>query len=69
MACAMEGGSCAVDYRAAAIDPETLAVTPLFTGKGTDRFGTATIGLLRHGTLWLGSVRSNCIAAVALQRR
>jgi sugar lactone lactonase YvrE len=69
MACAMGGGSCAVDYRAAAIDPETLAVTPLFTGKATDRFGTATIGLLRQGTLWLGSVRSNCIAAVALQRQ
>lgn len=67
MACVMSDGSqCAVAYRAAEIDPDTLRVSTLFDGKGTDRFGTATIGLKTKGALWLGSVRSPCVAKVTL---
>ncbi len=59
-----DGSNCAIAYRAVAIDPATLAVTPLFSAEGTDRFGAATVGLRTGGNLWLGSLRSHCIARV-----
>lgn len=64
-ACVMANNPhCAIDYRSAEIDPETYEVTDIFDGKGTRQFGVATIGLRTREALWLGSVRSNCIARV-----
>ncbi|MCB2060372.1 MAG: hypothetical protein R3E09_06245 [Novosphingobium sp.] len=63
-ACVMSTSHCAIDYKSAEIDPETYEVTELFDGKGTKDFGIATIGLRTKEALWLGSVRSNCIARV-----
>lgn len=57
---------CAIDYRLASIDPETLAVKQLFDGTGTRHFGVATVGLRVEDSLWIGSVRSDCIARVAV---
>lgn len=66
-ACVMEeNADCAIDYTAAAIDPQSLEVTPLYTGEGTQDFGTATIGLKTADALWLGSVHSHCIARLPL---
>ncbi|AZI37286.1 hypothetical protein NT2_01_02300 [Caenibius tardaugens NBRC 16725] len=70
IACAFgDGSACAIPYRAAVIDPETLAVTPLYDGKGSDRFGAATVGLKTGNALWLGSLRSDCVARVTLPHR
>ena len=67
IACAFGTGSaCAIPYRAVAIDPETLAVAPLYDGAGSDRFGAATVGLKTGDALWLGSLRSDCVARVTL---
>ncbi|MCB2048259.1 MAG: hypothetical protein KDE32_08535 [Novosphingobium sp.] len=55
---------CAIDYRAAEIDPQTLAVTEIFDGTGTRQFGMATIGLKTKDALWLGTARGDCIAKV-----
>lgn len=64
-ACVMgDGTGCDLDYSAAQIDPESFAVTTLYDGKGTQDFGTATIALKTKKALWLGSVRSKCIARV-----
>jgi hypothetical protein len=59
---------CAIDYKVAEIDPETFEVTELFHGKGTGKFGVATIGVKTGKNLWLGSVRSQCIGRVALKQ-
>jgi len=68
--CVMGGdaSACAIDYMSAEIDPETLQVTPLFRGKGTEKLGTATITLKTAKNLWIGSVRSQCIGRVALNK-
>jgi hypothetical protein len=58
--------TCDIDYMTAAIDPDTFEVTPLFSGKGTQQLGTATITLKTAKNLWIGSVRSQCIGRVAL---
>jgi len=60
--------ACAIDYMSAEIDPDTFEVTPLFSGKGTDRLGTATITLKTAKNLWIGSVRSQCIGRVGLAK-
>ncbi|MCB2073763.1 MAG: hypothetical protein H6917_16550 [Novosphingobium sp.] len=58
--------ACALDYKSAEIDPVTYEVTEIFDGTGTRHFGVATIGLRTEDALWLGSVRSHCIAKVDL---
>lgn len=66
-ACVMtDSPNCPLDYRAAVVDPETYEVTALFDGTGTEHFGVATIGLKTGGSLWLGAVRSDCVAKVDL---
>lgn len=60
---------CKIDYRVAEVDPETLEVTQLFDGTATPYFGMATIGLKTAKALWIGSVRSDCIARVVLPAR
>lgn len=65
--CAMgDPKTCDHDYVSATIDPDTFEVTPLFSGKGTQKLGTATITLKTAKNLWIGSVRSQCIGRVAL---
>jgi hypothetical protein len=60
--------TCDIDYMSAEIDPESFEVTPLFSGKGTQQFGAATITLKTAKNLWMGSVRSQCIGRVALTK-
>ena len=55
---------CAIDYRAAAIDPRTMTVKRLYEGKGTFRFGMATTALKTSHGLWLSAARSQCVAKV-----
>lgn len=55
---------CAIDYRAAEIDPRTLAVKRLYDGKGTTQFGMATTALKTKQALWLGAARTQCVAKV-----
>lgn len=59
---------CAISYRAAEIDPQTLAVRRLFDGTGTHDFGLATIGLKTPEALWLGAARGTCVATVSAAR-
>lgn len=66
MQCVTGTGSCALDYRAVEIDPQTMTATPLFDGQGSAHFGTATVALRSNDALWLGSARSDCIARVDL---
>lgn len=61
-----DGSGCAIGYRSVAIDPVTLEATPLYSGTGSNRFGAATVGVKASGSLWLGSLRSHCIARVRL---
>ena len=69
IACALgDGSGCAIGYRAVAIDPDTMAVTQLYSGTGTERFGAATVGVKAGESLWLGSLRSHCIAKVRLSQ-
>ncbi|MET0390264.1 MAG: hypothetical protein ABW321_30110 [Polyangiales bacterium] len=58
---------CAIDYRAALIDPTSLTVTTLYDGDGTEAFGLATVALQTERALWLGSARTECIAKVVLK--
>ena len=60
---------CAIDYRAARVDPETLEVTVLFDGTGTREFGLATTTLQTQDALWIGSARSDCVAVVSPPHR
>ena len=56
---------CAIDYRSAVIDPETLEATRLYDGKGTRDFGLATTTLVTEDALWMGSARSLCVARIS----
>ena len=64
---AADDPQCAIDYRAALIDPATFRVTKLYEGKGTEQFGLATVTLKTEDTLWLGSARAECIAKVPVE--
>ena len=55
---------CAIDYRAATIDPRTMVVKRLYDGKGTREFGMATTALKTSQALWLGAARTQCVAKV-----
>jgi len=68
--CVMGGDAkaCAIDYMAAEIDPDSYEVTEIFHGKGTEKFGTATITLKTARNLWIGSVSSKCIGRVGLKK-
>ena len=67
-ACVMGGDAkaCAIDYKAAEIDPDTYEVTELYHARGTEKLGTATITLKTAKNLWVGSVSSKCIGRFAL---
>ncbi len=55
---------CAIDYRADKIDPETLQVTPVYSGQGSYDFGLATSALETATGLWFGSVRTKTVVRV-----
>jgi hypothetical protein len=54
--------SCHRGYQVAAIDPATLAVTPLASGPANPAFSNASTGLIVGDTLWLGSFRADRLA-------
>lgn len=58
---------CKIDFRADLIDPQTLAVSPLYSAAGSYDFGLATAALLTPDALWFGSVRSQHMLKVTFE--
>lgn len=54
--------SCHRGYEVVAIDPATLAVTPLASGPANSAFSNASTGLIVGDTLWFGSFRADRLA-------